>query len=337
MITEERRHGISGWRGDPRDGKLRLLVAAILALLSGSGCTSSSSPDDLAASGSGPHGGGAHRVNRPPVIAAVALSPNPIALNAPVATFVDAGDPDNDALSFRHHWFVNGRLLTDQTGSLLPARVLKKGDRVMVEVIPSDGKTEGRPMQSAAVLVGNTPPEVAGVLLDPAEVHVGEAVRVQLQAKDVDEDDIHYSVRWWRNNKLVMEGAHLSLDTSGFARGDRIVAQVTPLDAGGAGTMVSSQMATVVNSPPRITSNPPAALDRGRYVYAVAALDADGDALRFSLESSPSGMIIDPGSGRIEWPVEPGTTGSHRVKVLVEDGQEGQAFQEFDLAFNAAS
>lgn len=314
-----------------------LLLAVVLAAWPGSGCTASSSPDGLAVSGSEPPGGGTPRVNRPPVIASVALSPNPIALNAPVATFIDAGDPDDDALSFRHHWYVNGRLLPDQTGSSLPARVLKKGDRVMVEVTPSDGKTEGQPVQSAAVLVGNTPPEVAGVLLDPAEVHVGDTVRVQLQAKDVDNDDIHYSVKWWRNNKLVVEGAHLSLDTSGFARGDRIVAQVTPLDAGGAGTMISSQMATVVNSPPKITSNPPSALDRGRFVYAVAALDADDDALRFSLEASPFGMTIDPGSGRIEWTVAPGTAGSHHVKVLVEDGQDGQAFQEFDLAFTSVS
>jgi hypothetical protein len=312
-------------------------MVALLAALNGAGCSSNSSTtDDVTGSTGGARAGG-HRANRPPVIAAVALAPNPIALNAPVATFVDADDPDDDPLTFRHRWFVNGRLLADQSGSLLPAKVLKKGDVVMVEVTPLDGKTEGQPKQSATVPVGNTPPEVAGVLLEPAEVHVGETVRVQLQAKDLDDDDIHYSVKWWRNNKLVMEGAHLALDTSGFVRGDRIVAQVTPLDGSGGGKMASSQMAMVVNSPPKILSNPPAELDRGRYVYGVAAHDADGDPLRFALESSPAGMTIEPSTGRIEWAVSPGISGSHRIKVVVEDGQEGQAFQEFDLAFNAAS
>lgn len=321
---------------EPGSGVARMLTVTMLVTLIGVGCSSGSSTADGGEAGAGSSRAG-HRPNRPPVIAAVALSPNPIALNAPVSTFVDAADPDNDPLTFRHRWFVNGRLLPDQTGPLLPANVLKKGDLVMVEVTPLDGKTEGQPMQSGAVPVGNTPPEVAGVLLEPAEVHVGDTVRVQLQAKDVDDDDIHYSVKWWRNNKLILEGAHLALETSGFSRGDHIVAQVTPLDGAGAGKTVSSQMATVVNSPPRILSNPPTALDRGRYLYAVAANDADGDPLRFSLESSPAGMTIEPTTGEIEWAVSPGISGSHRVKVVVEDGQKGQAFQEFDLTFPTAS
>jgi hypothetical protein len=317
-------------------GIARVLTVMMLMTLIGVGCSSGSSTADGVEAGAGLSRAG-HRLNRPPVIAAVALSPNPIALNAPVATFVDADDPENDPLTFRHRWFVNGRLLADQTGPLLPANVLKKGDVVMVEVTPLDGKTEGRPVQSVAVPVGNTPPEVAGVLLEPAEIHVGDTVRVQLQAKDVDDDDIHYTVKWWRNNKLILEGAHLVLETSGFSRGDRIVAQVTPLDGAGAGKTVSSQMATIVNSPPQILSNPPTALDRGRYLYAVAAHDADGDPLQFSLESSLAGMTIEPTTGQIEWAVSPGISGSHRVKVVVEDGQKGQAFQEFDLAFPPAS
>ena len=317
-------------------GVAPFLAAATVVALTLAGCSSKSSTTD-GIDASADDSGKGQRHNRPPVIAVVALSPNPIALNAPVTTFVDADDPDDDPLTFRHRWFVNGRLLVDQAGPLLPAKVLKKGDSVMVEVTPLDGKTEGQPMQSAAVLVGNTPPEVADALLEPAEVHVGDTVRVQLQAKDVDDDDIHYSVKWWRNNKLVLEGAHLALETNGFSRGDHIVAQVTPLDSSGAGKPVSSQMATVVNSPPKILSNPPTALDRGRYVYAVAAHDADGDSLHFALESSPSGMTIEPTTGQIEWAVSPGTRGSHRVKVVVEDGQQGQAFQEFDLAFSTPS
>jgi hypothetical protein len=330
-VARSRRSGESG------SGVARCLSVLLLAAIAGVGCTSGSSTPDTANVSTGGSRLGGHRPNRPPVIVAVALSPNPIALNAPVATFVDADDPDDDPLTFRHRWFVNGWLLPDQAGPLLPAHVLKKGDRVMVEVTPLDGKTEGQPMQSAAVSVGNTPPEVAGVLLEPAEVHVGETVRVQLEAKDVDDDDIHYSVKWWRNNKLVLEGAHLALETGGFTRGDHIVAQVTPLDGAGAGRTVSSQMATIVNSPPTILSNPPATLDRGRYLYTVAARDADGDALRYSLESAPVGMTVEPATGQIEWVVSPNLNGSHRVKVVVEDGQKGQAFQEFDLAFTHPS
>jgi hypothetical protein len=267
----------------------------------------------------------------------VAISPDPILLSTPAVAFVDAHDEDNESLTFRHQWFLNGRSMPGQTKPTLSSRLVKRGDRISVEVTPLDGKSEGQPFRSREVMIGNTPPEVTGVVLEPAGVHAGEKVQVQFQVKDADEDEIHHTVRWWRNNKLVLEGDQLSLDTSGFGRGDQIQAQVTPADDAGAGKTVASQVAVVVNSPPKITSTPPTALEQGRYVYAVAASDPDGDPLSYSLEAAPIGMTIDKATGRLEWTVFSSTGGSHRVKVVVEDGQEGQAFQEFSLDFVTAS
>jgi hypothetical protein len=87
----------------------------------------------------------------------------------------------------------------------------------------------------------------------------------------------------------------------------------------------------IENNPPIIRSLPPNQIDKGRYRYAVLAVDADGDPLSYTLEAAPSGMTIHKTSGRIEWQVSVGMKGPQRVKVLVDDGQNGQAFQEFEL------
>ena len=56
------------------------------------------------------------------------------------------------------------------------------------------------------------------------------------------------------------------------------------------------------NLPPRIESDPPTRAARNApYVYQVRAVDPEGDALVYELADRPSGMTIDPESGRIEW------------------------------------
>jgi hypothetical protein len=59
-------------------------------------------------------------------------------------------------------------------------------------------------------------------------------------------------------------------------------------------------------------------------VYDVDATDTDGDALTFSIEAGPDGLIIDPGSGVVTWPKAgqwvPHPFGDHPVTVGVTDG-----------------
>lgn len=61
-------------------------------------------------------------------------------------------------------------------------------------------------------------------------------------------------------------------------------------------------VATEGNQPPIISSVAPVHAATGiRYVYNVQAIDPEGKALTYSLESYPYGMTIDALSGRIEW------------------------------------
>jgi hypothetical protein len=245
---------------------------------------------------------------------------------------VEAIDPDNDPVMFRHQWVTNGHPVEGQTGPSLNQRLLKRGETVAVEVVPSDGKLEGRPFRTDQVIVANTPPEVRGVATENTVSKPGDRIRLKVESFDPDADDLHYTYRWWRNSALVAEGETGELQTAGYSRGDTIVVEVTPHDAGGPGKPLMSEPITIGNSPPSITSSPPGQVNQGTYEYMVKAVDPDGDPLSYTLEQAPAGMTIDKATGRIQWQISVGLSGSHRVKVLVEDGQSGHAFQEFDLS-----
>jgi hypothetical protein len=260
------------------------------------------------------------------------IVPTPIRLNGPVMVRVDAMDPDNDPVMFRHQWIANGHPVEGQTSPSLDPHMLKRGQTVLVEVVPSDGRMEGPPFRTDPVLVANTPPEVRAVAPENSAPRAGERIRLKVESFDADEDDLHHTYRWWRNSTLVLEGETSELETAGFARGDTIVVEVTPHDASSPGRPRMSEAITIGNSPPSITSIPPGMVNQGVYEYTVGVVDSDGDHLSYSLEKAPPGMTIDKTTGRIHWELAVGISGSHRVKVLIEDGQGGQAFQEFDLS-----
>ncbi|MFB8796675.1 MAG: putative Ig domain-containing protein, partial [Microcoleus sp.] len=72
------------------------------------------------------------------------------------------------------------------------------------------------------------------------------------------------------------------------------------------------------------------------YVYTAIAVDADGDALTYSLLEKPLGMEIDAQTGIISWNPVAGDIGNHAVTVQVEDGKGGIAKQKYVLsAINA--
>ncbi len=85
-------------------------------------------------------------------------------------------------------------------------------------------------------------------------------------------------------------------------------------------------------SPPSITSTAPTSATEGSpYSYAVTATDADGDALSFSLDIAPAGMIINVSSGLIAWTPGNNQAGTHGVTLRVTDARGQAAIQSFDV------
>lgn len=275
--------------------------------------------------------------NHPPVVRAAILQPTPVVLTGPIVVQVEAQDIDLNPLSFRYRWIVNGQPVRNQDGEQLSPELLKRGDAVSVEIWPHDGRVEGRPFTTEPVVVGNSPPVVAHLAIEPESVSPGVRVQARADISDVDGDLIRVSYRWWKNDALVQEGDEAELDTAGFSRGDTLSIEAVPFDGVQKGKAVRSVPIRMGNSPPRIVSAPAKSIVNNRYDYQVEATDTESDVITFSLETAPPGMTIDEHRGSVSWQISPDQIGVHKVRILAKDSQGAITFQEFELNLTPAA
>lgn len=292
------------------------------------GCNSSSAP------GTGSSSPSDAPPQRLATIRLATITPDPITLNETVKVMIETDDSQSSTAGFQYQWMVNGDPLRDQTGPTLTPSMLKRGDRVTVGLVPTRGTVQGTRYQAGPALVGNTPPVVGHISIErPDDPHA--PVFAKMDVVDADQDEMQFDFRWWRNNKVVKQGPEQTLDTTGFQTKDTLEVEVTPRDQSSVGKTVRSESIYVGNSPPKIISAPAMLIGRGRYEYTVKAVDADGDPLSFLLEAAPPGMAIDKETGHLVWQIPPDQLGSHRVRIVAEDGQGGKAFQEFHFTLPA--
>ncbi len=108
---------------------------------------------------SGPVSATAKAGNRPPVLSAVSLEPfGDVRAGEKISATPHASDPDNDSLRFRYRWLVNGEpkgreRSIDTTG-------MKRGDKLQVEVVATDGAEDSRAELSPVLMLGNSPPMI---------------------------------------------------------------------------------------------------------------------------------------------------------------------------------
>lgn len=269
--------------------------------------------------------------NHAPSIRAASIVPSPLVLTGPLTVTIDAEDVDRNPLSFRYQWRLNDEPVVFEQDDQLRPELLKQGDQVAVEIWPHDGIVEGASFTTPTVTVGNSPPVISKVWIEPEAISLGMRVRAQAVVHDPDHDLIHVTYRWWRNETLVQEGEGTALDTTPFARGDVLAVEVMASDSTGPGQPVRSALVKIENTPPSINSVPPTSLVHDQLVYQVQASDAESDALTFSLETGPPGMMIDEQKGLLIWRVPSGLTGTHKVRVFVTDNQGAASFQEFEM------
>jgi hypothetical protein len=67
------------------------------------------------------------------------------------------------------------------------------------------------------------------------------------------------------------------------------------------------------------------------YRYQIQAEDPDEDRLSFSLERGPEGMVIDPETGLLLWPLSGTSMGEVEVSISVTDEEGLWARQEFTI------
>ncbi|MFL5263071.1 MAG: hypothetical protein ACJ79L_11790 [Anaeromyxobacteraceae bacterium] len=231
-------------------------------------------------------------------------------------------DADGDAVTYRYRWKVNGAARNlPLAAAALPARALRKGQKVSVEVRAFDGELEGPPAVADAV-VANSAPGAPALEIRPRAPHKGEALRAVLlaEALDADGDALRYHYAWSKNGKpLAVAGDARAVPASEVARGDHFEVTVFADDGEAEGPRASAAV-EVKNAPPtapRVAIRPerPKGGEALRAEVVQPSVDADGDAIRYAYAWSKDGKAIPGATGEV---LSPELFAKHqRVRVTV--------------------
>jgi hypothetical protein len=123
--------------------------------------------------------------NRPPVLLDLLLEPGlEITVEDELAASARVEDPDRDPVEVRYRWLVNGRAVGAKR-STLDRRHFRRGDRIQLEALASDGDDESEPLRSPEIHVLNSPPRIVST---PEEIDEDGAFRYAVAVEDADDD-----------------------------------------------------------------------------------------------------------------------------------------------------
>jgi hypothetical protein len=113
-----------------------------------------------------------------------------------------ASDADNNRLSYRFSWFLDG-VETARQESMVPAAETTFGGEWNCEVTANDGKVDG-PAGSSSVTIGtlNMPPTAPGLIIEPANAEAEAPLYclIDQASQDADGDEVYYSYLWELND-----------------------------------------------------------------------------------------------------------------------------------------
>ena len=166
-----------------------------------------------------------------------------------------AVDPDNDAVSYTYRWSRDGQVAVENSSKTLSSSLTARGETWSVTVIPRDPWGEG-PSASAQVVIGNSPPAVATVVMLPSVGTADTAFSCTwYDWSDPDQGDPQVPAYAFLKNGQVVGGPGPSPDfPPGYERGDQLVCRVVPSDGASEGTAVDSAPVIIANAAPTVAS-----------------------------------------------------------------------------------
>jgi hypothetical protein len=123
--------------------------------------------------------------NAIPELGVVRMKPEVVvAGDQPIVLRPEATDSDGDVVSFEYTWKVNDREV-EETGNTLSTKGLRRGDRVSVTVLATDGTDSSDAYELPEIRVANAAPVILSTPGDPA---TEAGVIYQIHAEDPDGD-----------------------------------------------------------------------------------------------------------------------------------------------------
>lgn len=221
-------------------------------------------------------------INTPPVLSGVSLSPaSPLTTDPLVAawTVVDPDPADDPGVTVAFE--ALGVPLQVGPAATLPAGLTSRGYAISVVVSVDDGEASAAE-GAGPVVVGNTPPSLTAVAIDPPVLtEASVATCVPGSWLDPDGDPPSYRFRW------VVQGAEVGttdvLTGADFDAGDTVRCLAVPTDGIEDGAEVASSVVSVDNTPPvvagvEIQAADPTEADTLEVAVGLVE-DADGDSV----------------------------------------------------------
>ena len=170
---------------------------------------------------------------------------------------VEAGDVDNDPISYRYYWRKGGVEFPNPTYPSANATIVTsntaRDDVWDVDVEPSDGDLLG-PIGSATATVVNTPASVTAVTLFPSSPSSNDNIVATPSGwSDYDGDPEDYVVVWYVNGGAVVGQTGLTLPATAVSHSSDIYVEITADDGFDLGNTVTSSTVSVLNSSPVTT------------------------------------------------------------------------------------
>ena len=129
--------------------------------------------------------------NRPPQLSGVQIeSASAIGAGSELTARPTGHDLDDDPISYRYIWWVNGETVAE-TGANLSTEGMYRGDTLRVRAFAMDGEDESNSVDSAEMTIGNAPPVI---LSQPGGADADGTFRYQVRAEDPDDDDLRISL-----------------------------------------------------------------------------------------------------------------------------------------------
>jgi hypothetical protein len=124
--------------------------------------------------------------NTPPVILKAKLHPSIPRVSSTLTVDLKAGDADNDNISFKYQWTLNGKFSGEQN---YLAAELKREDMITVKVTPYDGEDLGRSINLRRKVFNSLP-----VVSESSSSFDGKIYKYQIAASDPDNDKLTYKL-----------------------------------------------------------------------------------------------------------------------------------------------
>ena len=219
-----------------------------------------------------------------------------------------------------------GRVLGE--GRELDTRGLEPG--TTVEVLATPAGEEPGEVFAHRFKLADPAKQIALVAIDAPEGRsVGSVLRAVVETTDENDGFDVAALEWRVGGETVGEGEEL--DTSAFAPGD-VVELRARLEGEGERPIPAQPIVLERSAPPEIRSTPTAAIEGGRFHYAIeASSPARGAKLRYELLKGPQGMTVDASTGVVEWRPGASQRGRFDVEVAVMDQWGSGAAQRFGL------